>query len=141
MTRLSSRSTRSTSPCLPRSRPVMTITLSPFLILNFAAILATPLSLEHFRRQGDDFHELLGPKLTRHRAEDARAHGLALLGDEHRRVAIEADAAAVGPPDLLGGAHDHGLHHVALLHSPAGDCLLDRHDDDVADRGVFPLRA
>src|SRR5262245_42253405 len=34
--RLSSGTTRMTSPVLPRSRPAMTITLSPFLILSFA---------------------------------------------------------------------------------------------------------
>src|SRR5262249_60897208 len=89
--RFSSRSTRRTSPVLPLSRPVVTTTLSPFLIFSFVAMLTASLSLEHFRRQGDDLHELLRPKLARHRAEDAGADGLALLVDQHRGVAVEAD--------------------------------------------------
>src|SRR5258706_3001401 len=140
-TRISLRSTRSTSPVLPRSLPVMTTTLSPFLILNFAMILASPpVRLEHFRRQRNDLHELLAAQLARHRPEDAGADRLALLGDQHRRVAVEADRAAVGPADLLGRAHDHRLVDVALLHPAARDRVLDRDDDDVADGRVFPLR-
>src|SRR5690349_6984906 len=42
---------------------------------------------------------------------------------------------------LFLGAHDDGLRDLALLHLSVRDRLLDRHDDDVADRGVLPLRA
>src|SRR5215469_12292697 len=140
-TRLSSRSTRRTSPFLPLSRPAMTTTLSPFLIFSFVAMLTASLSLEHFWRQGDDLHELLGPELARHRTEDARADRLALLVDQHRRVAVETDAGPVGPADLLGRAHHDRLDHVALLHAAARNRLLDRDDDDIADRSVFALRA
>src|SRR5215470_10647479 len=140
-TRISLRSTRSTSPVLPRSLPVMTTTLSPFLILNFAMILASPpVRLEHFRRQRNDLHELLAAQLARHRPEDAGADRLALLVDQHRRVAVEADRAAVGAADLLGGAHDHRLVDVALLHPATRDRVLDRDDDDVADGRVLALR-
>src|SRR5262249_8036059 len=131
-TRLSSRSTRRTSPVLPLSRPVMTTTLSPFLIFSFVAIVVASLPLEHFRCQGDDLHELLRPELARHGTEDAGADRLALLVDQHRRVAVEADAAAVRPADLLRRAHHHRLNHVALLHAAPRDRLLDRDDDDVA---------
>src|SRR5262249_31439934 len=34
-----------------------------------------------------------------------------------------------------------GLHHLALLHAPARNRLLDRDDDHVADRGVALLGA
>src|SRR6202030_3675608 len=54
---------------------------------------------------------------------------------------VETDDRAVGALDVLGDAHDHGLHHVALLDAAARDRLLHRDDDDVADGGVFSLRA
>ena len=53
-----------------------------------------------------------------------------------KRITLPSGAA-----DVLGGAHHHRLHHVALLDAAARDRLLDRHDDDVADRSIFPLRA
>src|SRR6516164_6325188 len=90
MTRFSSRSTRRTSPFLPRSRPVMTTTLSPFLILSFVAMMRLPrFPLEHFGCQGDDLHELLRPQLARHGPEDAGPDRLALLVDQHGGVAVE----------------------------------------------------
>src|SRR6185437_3794278 len=134
MTRSSATSTRSTSPLLPLSRPVRTTTLSPFLILSFAIS-------EHLGRQRHDLHELARAQLARDRPEDARADRLALLGDQHRGVAVEADRAAVRPADLLGRAHDHRLMHVALLDAAARDRLLDRDDDDVAHGGRLALRA
>src|SRR5712671_1576525 len=134
-TRSTSRSTRSTSPLLPLSRPVMTTTLSPFLILNFAAMS------EHLGRQRHDLHELARAQLARHRSEDARADRLALFRDEDRGVAVEADGAAVRPANLLRRAHDHRLMDVALLDAAARDRLLDRDDDDVADRRRPAMRA
>src|SRR5579883_3113933 len=134
-TRSRSRSTRSTSPVLPLSRPVRTTTLSPFLILNFSAIS------KHLGRQRDDLHEFAGAQLAGDRPEDARADRLALLVDEHGGIAVEADGAAVGAADLLGGAHDHRLMHIALLDAPARDRLLDRDDDDVAHRRGLAVRA
>src|SRR5215470_13595263 len=92
-TRDSSRSTRSTSPVLPLSLPVRTTTLSPFRILNFTAIIAPDFrspALQHFWRERDDLHEVLAAQFARDRAEDAGPDRLALLGDEHRRVAVEA---------------------------------------------------
>src|SRR5512143_1290228 len=102
--------TRRTLPVLPRSRPAMTITVSFFLMR------ARMVSSEHLGRQRQDLHELLGAQLARHRSEDARADRLALVVDQHRRVAVERDVGAVGPPHFLGGADDDGLHDVALLH-------------------------
>src|SRR5882762_7798177 len=124
--------TRRTSPVLPLSLPARTTTLSPFLI--FSLIMNAASSSQHFGRQGHDLHELAGAQLARHRSEDARADRLALLVDEHRRVPVEADGAAVRPADLLRRADDHRLVHVALFDAAARDRLLDRDDDDVADR-------
>src|SRR2546423_8073400 len=143
MRRASFGSTFKTSPRLPLSRPVMTTTWSPFLIFSLTVIVRTLRAspLQHFRRETDDLHELLGPELARDGAENARANRLALLGDEHSGVAIEADRTAVGAPNLACGAHDNGLMHVALLHAAARNCFLHRHDDDVADRRETALGA
>src|SRR5690349_18391087 len=99
--------TRRTLPVLPRSRPAMTITVSFFLMR------ARMVSSQHLGRQRQNLHERLGAQLARHRAEDARADRLALIVDEHRRVAVELDVRPIGPPHLLGGADDDGLHDVA----------------------------
>src|SRR5690606_26973964 len=52
----------------------------------------------------------------------------------------ETDHAAVGTADVLGRADHDRLHHIALLHTAARNGFLDRDDDDVADRGILPLR-
>ena len=67
--------------------------------------------------------------------------GCMLVVDEHGGVLVEADVAAVGTALLLLGADDDALHDVALLHRGAGDGVLDRGDEDVADRGVAPARS
>src|SRR6185295_11834964 len=54
---------------------------------------------------------------------------------------VEADHRAVGALDVLADTHHHGLHHLALLDAAARNRLLDRDDDDVADRGVLALGA
>src|SRR5262249_36725199 len=72
--------------------------------------------------------------------EDARADRLHLRIDEHGRVAIEADDRSVWTLDVLGDAHHHRLHHLALLDAPARNRLLHRDDDYVADGGIFALR-
>src|SRR5205085_4704085 len=75
------------------------------------------------------------------RPEDARPDRLALAADQHRRIAVEADRAAVDAADFLGGAHDDGAVHIAFLDPAARDRLLDRDDDHIADRGGLALRA
>src|SRR5580765_4435419 len=69
---------------------------------------------ENLRGQGDDLHEPPRPEFAGHRPEDAGSDRLALVGDQHRRVAVETNSAAVGPPDLLGGTYDNGAMHIAL---------------------------
>src|SRR5205814_3170760 len=79
---------------------------------------------DHLRRERHDLHEPLLAQLATHRPEDARGAGLALIGDEHRGVLVEPDVGAVLAPRLLRGAHDHGLHHLALLDLPLGMASL-----------------
>src|SRR5205085_5160223 len=125
ISRLSLGKTRSTSPLLPLSRPLITTTVSPFLIFIFGMVTAS----QHLGGQRDDLHEPAGAQFARHRPEDAGPDRLALPADQHRRVAVEADRAAVGAPDLLGGADDHGAVDVALFDAAARDRLLHRDDD------------
>src|SRR5262249_58897282 len=112
-----------TLPRTPRSLPAMTTTSSPFL---------TFIGLQHLGCERNDLHEPLVAQLPAHRAEDARATWLPVRPDQHRRVLVEADVAAVGTPSFLGGADDHGFHHVALLDAGSGERVLDRSHDGVA---------
>src|SRR5262249_23772990 len=84
MTRPLRGSTRRTRPRLPRSRPVMTTTLSFFRIGDASRAMAS----EHLRCQRDDLHEPAIAQLARHGPEHAGPDRLVLIVDEHRRVAI-----------------------------------------------------
>src|SRR5690606_29086985 len=97
--------------------------------------------LQYFWSQGDDLHVVLGAKFARNRSEDTGTDRLFLVVDEDRCVVVEADDAAISATDVLGGAHDNRLHHVARLHAAARDGFLDRNDDDVADGSILPLGA
>src|SRR5882672_1382209 len=123
---------RSTVPRLPLSRPVMTMTSSPFFMRCM---------LEHLWRERHDLHELLGAQLARHRSENARADRLEFRRQQHRRIAVEADQRAVGAAHALGGAHHHGVVDLALLHAAARRRVLHAHLDEVADRRVAALRS
>src|SRR5665213_696952 len=126
--------TRATSPRLPLSRPAMTTTLSPFLILPMSV-----LSLQHFGRERHDLHEPLVAQLARHGSEDARADRLELGVEQHRRVGVEADARAVAAAHAMARAHDHGAVDLALLHAAARRCFLDADLDHVADMRIAAL--
>src|SRR5688572_24426573 len=117
----------STVPRLPLSRPASTTTSSPFLMRCMS---------EHLGCERDDFHELLGAQLARHRAENARPDRLHFRRQQHRGVAVEADQRAVGAAHALGGAHHHGVVDLALLHAAARRGVLHAYLDDVSDRGV-----
>src|SRR6185369_13568161 len=91
-TRPSAGITRRTRPRLPRSRPAMTTTVSPFR--TCACAIA---SSDDLGGQRDDLGELLVPELPRDGPEDARAHRVVVGLEEHHRVAVEADVRAVLP--------------------------------------------
>src|SRR5712691_9516343 len=91
---------------------------------------------EHFRRERDDLHEPALAELAGDRAEHARADRLVVVVDEHGRVAIESDVAAVTAALLLDGPHDDGLDDLALLHGAFGRRLFHRRGDDVAEPRV-----
>src|SRR5215831_21162526 len=127
--------TRVTSPRLPLSRPVMTTTLSPFLILRIALLL------QDFRRERDDLHESLGAQLARDGSENASADRLELRVEKHRGVGVEADLGTIVPAHALAGAHDDRVVDLAFLDPAARRGILDGNLDHVADVRVATLGA
>src|ERR1700682_6174689 len=93
MTRPSAGMARMIVPCLPRSLPCRTCTRSP--LRSFILDPPDCSHLQHLRCQRDDAHELLVTQLATNRAEDAGAPGLLLVVDQHGRVLVKADIAAV----------------------------------------------
>src|SRR5438309_1148802 len=119
---------RRTCPCLPLSLPATTTTVSPGARSSQRRLgwgLLVNIS-EDLRREGHDLHEVLLAQFARHRTEDPGPSGVVLLSEHDRRVLVEADDRAVGPPVLLGDAHHHGLHDLALLDLTARLRGLDR---------------
>src|SRR3972149_4119955 len=92
---------------------------------------------QHLRRQRDDLHVLALPQLPGHGTEDPRPpRVLAVGGQQHGGVVIEADVGAVRPAHLLARAHYHRLDDLPLLHGAVGDGLFDGPHDDGAHGGV-----
>src|SRR4051794_41258340 len=81
--RLSSGKTRSTSPRLPLSRPLITTTLSPLLIFNFGIVAAS----QNLGGERDDLHEPAGAQISRHPAEEAGADRLPPPAGQHPPLA------------------------------------------------------
>src|ERR1700730_9502432 len=85
-----------------------------------------------------------GPKMREPSGSDSLLISpapLRLIVDQHGGVAGEADDGAVGAADVLADPHHDRLHDVALLHLAARNCLLDRHDNNVAHGGIAALGA
>src|SRR3954452_9031085 len=97
-------------------------------------------ALQNLGRQRADLHEPPFTQLARHRAEHARADRLVVVVDQHRRVAIEADVAAVAPALFLHRPDDHRFDHLPLLDGPFRGRFLHRRGDDVAEARVTPGR-
>src|SRR5574338_776387 len=126
----------STVPRLPLSRPAITTTSSPFLILRITLV-----PLQHFRRERDDLHELLAAQFPRDRPEDACADRLELRRQQHCGVAVEFHQRPVVAAHALRGAHHHRVVDLTLLDAPARCRVLDTHLDHVTDARIAPLRA
>src|ERR1051325_2886264 len=90
---------------------------------------------DHFGGQGDDLHVVLVAQLAGDGPEDAGALGVAVVLDQHHRVAVELHVAAVSATRGLGGPDNHGLALVAGLHVGAGEGTLDGDEDAVAHAG------
>src|SRR5438270_13077436 len=140
--------TRSTFPCLPRSLPERTTTVSPFFtcdlfgrgsslcvcdVLPYIPIGSTS---DDFRRERDDLHELALAELAGDRSEDTRPDRLARIVDENGRVVVELDIGAVTTAAFLDRADDDGLHDRPLLDGAVWRRLFDRRRDDVAEARV-----
>src|SRR5256885_10016761 len=109
--------TRSTFPCLPRSLPLRTTTVSPFRMwvvcrgrsVGLFCLAYIDESLDDFRRERDDLHELPLAELAGHGTEDARPDRLAGILDENRRIVVDFDVRAVAATRLLDRAHNDPL--------------------------------
>src|SRR5262245_50682512 len=86
---------------------------------------------DHLRREVHDLHELR-PQFAGNGADGTGAAWVVVVVEQHERVAIEADVAAVFTPRGDAGANDHALDHITGLHFAAGDRLLHARPDDVA---------
>src|SRR6201999_3141686 len=96
------------------------------------------LHLQHLRRQRDNPHEALFPKLPPDRAEDTGATRIPAVPDQDSGVLVEADVGTVTAAALATGAHHNRLDDVTLLDASAGQRVLHRRLDDVTDARVSP---
>src|ERR1700745_4151058 len=130
-------STPSTRPLLPLSRPLSTRTWSPLRMLAFVTVVfmnfcsSSVLASPDFRGQRYDFGKFLFAQFARHGSEDARAHRLVGVIDEHGGVVIKPDIGAITPAMFLARANDDGAHHLALLDVPLGRLFFHRSGDDI----------
>src|SRR5208283_2027358 len=130
----SSASTSMTAPRRPLSRPALTITVSPLRIFFMAVS-------QYLGRERNNLHELHVAELARHGPEYSRADRFQLVGEQHRRVGIEADQRSVRAAHPAARTHHHGVVHLALLDLAARNGVLHAHLDDDAHGGVATLRA
>src|SRR5262245_7044079 len=144
--------TRSTRPCLPLSRPVITFTVSLRLMSTLLCMVCLqlfssgavlhlppgflPFLLEHLRRQRNDLQKLLFAQLARHRTKDACTDRLARLVDQHGGVLVKADVGAVTAEVLPALAHDHALDHRTFFGGSVRRGLFDGSRDYVTQAGV-----
>ena len=95
----------------------------------------------HLGSQTDDLPPALHTQVRTHDPTDTRAQHLALVVEEHGRVVVETDEAAVWSADGLARAHDDSAADVALADLRRGGGGLTRDgartfddtDDLVAD--------
>ena len=93
--------TRSTLPRVPRSSPAITSTVIVRRDLHHTTSLARLTIFMKFRSRSS---RATAPKMRVPR-------GFLFVVDDHHRVAVEADVAAVGAAGRLLAAHDHALDH------------------------------
>src|SRR5690606_14693516 len=63
-----------------------------------------------------------------------------LIVDQNRGVLVKTDDGAIGTANVGCGANHHSLHYLALLNAATRNSVLDRNDNNVADRGVLAMR-
>jgi hypothetical protein len=89
----------------------------------------------HLTGQADDFHETSLPKFPRNRAENSGAPGILVFIDQHDRVAIEADVAAVETSRGLSTTNDHTSLDTPLANLAPWQRFLNTDDNNVAQAG------
>src|SRR5215471_2780302 len=94
--------------------------------------------LPDLRCQRNNLGELFVAQLAGHRPEDARAHGLAGIIDEHRGIVIKTNVGAVLAALLLAHTDDHALHDLAFLDLAFRRRFLYRSGDNVSEACFQP---
>src|SRR5690625_618525 len=97
------------------------------------------LSLQNFRCQCHNFHELVGAQLAGHRSENSRANRLKLAVEQYGSVVVKPDQRSVTAAHTLGSPHHNGVVNLAPLYPPARDGIAHCHLDDIADVGITAL--
>ena len=128
----------------PSTTTLPVVAVDPQHLAAVAAVVAG----DHFHRvvHSNVHHTTSLARLTifmKFRSRSSRAtapkmrvpRGILVVVDDHHRVAVEADVAAVGAAGRLLAADDHRPHDRLLLDVAAGDHALDAADDDVAQPG------
>src|SRR6185295_15746587 len=132
-----------TFPVFPRSRPVMTMTVSPFRIRDFLSI-CPPIrpfsdSLQDFGSQRDDLHEFFPPQFPGDGPKDTSTDRLSLSIDQNAGVAVELDVGSIFTPNALRGPDDDRLADIALFDRGLRDGFFHGYHDDVSQRSIPPL--
>ena len=128
--------TRVTSPRLPLSRPAMTTTLSPFLILRIDIRFrysTSGASETIFMNRSVRSSRVTGPKMRVPIGSSLLLSSTAALVSNGPRAVVAAHAVA--------RAHHDGVVDLALLHASARGGILDADLDHVADMGIAALGA
>src|SRR5690606_24130369 len=115
------------------------MTVSPALMCNLLGPLA-PISAppylkdsQHFRRQGNDLHEVPFPEFPGDRSENPRSARTLVFTDHHGGILVKPDVGAVAPPARSGGTNHDRLHDIPFLDNATGCRLFHGSNDDVSD--------
>ncbi len=133
--------TRKTLPCLPRSFPATTLTISSFLTCprpwettRFVPAIPCPLTVpsKYFRRQRDDFHVAFGAQLTRHGSKNARPNRFSRIIYDDCRIVVKTDVGPIDSTNLFPCAYYHRSTYITLFNGRVGQGFLNGNDDHIS---------
>jgi hypothetical protein len=91
--------------------------------------------LEHFGREGNNFHELFFAELTSDRSKDPGAAWVVVLVDHDDRVGIEAENRAIRATDRISCANNHRLNDASFLDRSGRDGIANVGGDNITNLG------
>src|SRR3990167_5624906 len=96
-------------------------------------------SLQNFRSQGHDLHELLSTQFTRNGSKDAGANRLQLGIQQHRCIAIKLHQRTIATTDALGGANYNSAVDLTFFDATARCSLFNANFNNVANARIATL--